>query len=102
MIFGWFFSVLLLIMVVLVQIYYILFWVGTETSLTLSQLASTVTTPLLSNIIRKAAIRLPTRMAGKAHLSLTSSKAAIRLPLQTPVPGKGMATKIIRPKAPYF
>lgn len=86
----------------MIQIYYILFWVDTGTSPALSQLASTVTTPLLSNMIRTAAIRLPTRMAGKDHLNLTSSRAAIRLPLQTPVPGKGIATKIIRAREPYF
>lgn len=54
----------------MVQIYCSLFWVGTDTSLTLSQLASTVTTPLLSNMIRIAAIRLPIRISGKDHLNL--------------------------------
>lgn len=79
--------------------------IGFMTKLTMfapSQLVSTATTPLLSNTIRIAAMKLPINMAGKAHLNRTSSSAAIKLPLQTPVPGKGMATKMMRPKVPYF
>jgi hypothetical protein len=53
-------------------------------------------------MIRTAAIRLPIRIAGKAHFNLTSSRAAIRLPLQTPVPGRGIATRMTRPREPYF
>lgn len=41
-------------------------------------------------------------MAGNAHLIRISRSAAIRLPVHTPVPGKGMATKNKRPQAPYF
>lgn len=41
-------------------------------------------------------------MAGKDHLNLIFIKAAIKLPLHTPVPGRGRATISTRPQAPYF
>lgn len=53
-------------------------------------------------MIRMAAIILPIIIAGKAHLNRMSNKDAIRLPVQTPVPGSGMATKRISPQVPYF
>lgn len=39
------------------------------------------------------ATKLPKTMVGKANLILILRRAAIRLPLQTPVPGRGIATK---------
>ena len=48
------------------------------------------------------AMALPIKIDGNAHLNRMLSKAAIRLPLHTPVPGRGMATKIKSPHTPYF
>ena len=48
------------------------------------------------------AMALPIKIDGNAHLNRMLSKAAIRLPLHTPVPGRGIATKIKSPHAPYF
>lgn len=64
------------------------------------QLTSLNSSPL-SAMIRTPAIRFPTRMAGKACLKRISSSAAARLPLQTPVPGRGIATNRISPQTPY-
>ena len=49
-----------------------------------------------------AAIRTPAAMAGIARFSCMSSIAAIRAPVQAPVPGSGIATKSIRPQNSYF
>lgn len=48
------------------------------------------------------AMALPTNIAGNANLNLIFNKAAMRLPLHTPVPGKGKATNINNPHTPYF
>jgi len=39
---------------------------------------------------------LPNKIAGKANLNLIFKRAATKLPVQTPAPGKGMANKIKR------
>lgn len=55
------------------------------------------TTPKLKSIIAMEATKLPKTMVGKANLILILRRAAIRLPLQTPVPGRGIATKKNKP-----
>ena len=49
-----------------------------------------------------AAIILPIMIAGKAHLNRMSNKDAIRLPVQTPVPGSGMLLKGLVPRYRIF
>lgn len=67
------------------------------------QLVRIVATPLLSDMTIIPASKLPNKIAGNATLNRKLSKAAIRLALQTPVPGRGgIATKNKRAKAPYF
>ena len=58
--------------------------------------------PLLAPIIKSPAIKLPMKIVGNVHLKRIFIRAAIRLPVHTPVPGTGIATKIRRPHTPYF
>ena len=60
------------------------------------------TAPKLKIIMHMEATRFPITIVGKAYLNLRSSSEAMRLPVHTPVPGRGIATKINSPQYPYF
>ena len=48
------------------------------------------------------ASKSPKKIAGTAFFSFTSSRQAIKAPVQAPVPGRGIPTKSTRPKNSYF
>ena len=48
------------------------------------------------------AMRTPAKMEGTALRRGMSRKAATRAPVQAPVPGRGMATKMARPRYLYL
>ena len=49
-----------------------------------------------------AAMHTPTKITGTALFSFRCSRAATSAPVQAPVPGSGMATRIKSPQLPYF
>lgn len=49
-----------------------------------------------------AASKFPINIAGNALLNRIFKSAAIKVPLHTPVPGRGIETINIRPQNPYF
>lgn len=61
-----------------------------------------LTAPKLKVIMNMEATRFPITIVGKAYLNLKSRSEAMRLPVHTPVPGSGIATKINSPQYPYF
>ena len=53
-------------------------------------------------LIMALARKIPQRIAGIDFLNLIPKSAAIKAPVQAPVPGSGMPTKSRIPKNSYF
>ena len=58
--------------------------------------------PKVTIVIIAAAMHTPRKMAGMAFFSRMSSTAATKAPVQAPVPGSGMATRMQRPMVLYY
>ena len=58
--------------------------------------------PKVTVVIMAAAIHTPKKMEGMALFNRMSSTAATNAPVQAPVPGNGMATRMQRPIALYL
>ena len=63
---------------------------------------NSLTTPKVRAVMIPAAASSPSRMAGMASRRRMSSTEATSAPVQAPVPGRGIPTRIARPSSRYF